>query len=318
MPIKNTCVLTLGNSLFSFLLSFIEITSHDNRPSKLIFSLFCEFSNMCLFQACLFLLTLLVVCNGNYYNIDFLQSLTNIYLSSTGQCPYNATSLNIPNGYISDATNIRIDATQLVYGYLNYACGPGYALNPAIGGRLTCYASGTTGVWSTTPVCQCKSINRITYLYILILFLLATGRCTTAPVFAFILSPLTAASMTSNGSYYLPTDGTDNTTVISGAFVPMQCLSGYVNIGGPFNITCVGGTWTTLPNCVSNTGSGAMTTTTTMGTPASVQCSYDATTFTIANGFPSNTSGVLIYSNPASATGIQSKFTGVQVSFYIF
>lgn len=70
-----------------------------------------------------------------------------------GQCAYNQTSLQVANGYISDTSAFQVTGTGLAAGSLVYACAPGFALNPVIGGRLTCLSNA---VWTTLPVCQSK------------------------------------------------------------------------------------------------------------------------------------------------------------------
>ena len=143
----------------------------------------------------------------------------------------------------------------------------------------------------------------------------ATGRCPTAPLFAFIQNASVAVTITLNGAYNLPTDGVDNTNVLSGAFVPMICNSGFVNVGGPLNISCVAGAWTPLPNCVS--GSGGGTPTTTMAPTTSGRCPYDATTFTVANGFLSNTTSLLLYTDTSTASGMTRSSSSTTLAPYL-
>ena len=74
-----------------------------------------------------------------------------ISIHLAGQCTYNGTSLQVANGFISDTSDFRVTPTGLAAGSLVYSCGSGFALNPVIGGRLTCL---TSGAWTTLPVCQ--------------------------------------------------------------------------------------------------------------------------------------------------------------------
>ncbi len=108
--------------------------------------------------------------------------------------------------------------------------------------------------------------------------------------------------MTTDGTYYLPTDGSNNGTVLSGAYVLMKCNSGYVLAGGQLNITCIANQWSTFPQCVSNTAGGGSITTTTMSTSNGLPCMIDmATTFNITNGYsPSNS---LSSTSNTAATG---------------
>ena len=54
----------------------------------------------------------------------------------------------------------------------------------------------------------------------------------------------------------------DNSSLIlSGSYIVVTCMNGYINTGGSYNITCSGnGSWSSFPNCVLNTTGGSMTT----------------------------------------------------------
>ena len=145
---------------------------------------------------------------------------------------------------------------------------------------------------------------------------LATGRCPTTPLFAFLQNSTIAATLTSSRNYSLPTDGVDNANVISGAFLPVTCNSGYMNVGGPLNITCINGSWTPLPNCTSTSGGGGVVGGTTTMAPGSGggmmttappstsgQCPYNNNTFNIANGFLANGNNILLYPATLTAAG---------------
>ena len=142
----------------------------------------------------------------------------------------------------------------------------------------------------------------------------ATGRCPTAPLFAFIQNASIAVTISLNGAYNLPTDGMDNTNVVSGAFVPMICNSGFVNVGGPLNISCVAGSWTPLPNCVPVSGGG--TPATTMAPMTGARCPYDSTTFALANGFLSNTTSLVLFPDTSSASGTHGFAFGTAITLY--
>jgi Sushi repeat (SCR repeat) len=103
----------------------------------------------------------------------------------------------------------------------------------------------------------------------------------------------------------------NTTVVLGGSYIVVSCLSGYTNIGGSLNITCLSNnSWTYFPNCNLNSGSVAITTTTTTtmspGTGQSCPVSIPAT-FTIANGYTNNLSSLSLISNTA-ATGTQIMF----------
>ncbi len=103
------------------------------------------------------------------------------------------------------------------------------------------------------------------------------------------------------GVYSLPNDLTSSASVLSGAFVPMQCNRGYILASGQLNITCVGNAWTPLPTCVLSTGGGSVVATT-IAPSGGAACTIDiTTTFNITNGYPTSLS--LSYTSNTSATG---------------
>jgi Sushi repeat (SCR repeat) len=97
----------------------------------------------------------------------------------------------------------------------------------------------------------------------------------------------------------------NTTVVIGGSYIVVSCLSGFTNMGGSLNITCLSNnSWTYFPNCIWNGGGVATTTTTTTmspGTGQSCPVSIPAT-FTIANGYTNDLSSLSLISNTA-ATG---------------
>ena len=78
-----------------------------------------------------------------------------------------------------------------------------------------------------------------------------------------------------------------------------------MNVGGSLNLTCnADGNWSPLPNCVSSSGATSMATaTTTMPMNTGSRCPYNSTTFTLAFGFPSNTTGLVLYTDTSTAAG---------------
>jgi len=117
----------------------------------------------------------------------------------------------------------------------------------------------------------------------------------------FLQNSSITTTMSVNGTYNLPTNGMDNTNVLSGSYMPMQCNTGYVYKSGQLNITCIGNAWTTFPTCTLNTTSSSMTNTAVSAGTGSY-CTIDsATTFNITNGYYSGSS--LNYVSTTAATG---------------
>ncbi|CAF4584957.1 unnamed protein product, partial [Rotaria sp. Silwood2] len=123
-----------------------------------------------------------------------------------------------------------------------------------------------------------------------------TGKCPLAPVFDFIQSSSITKTMSIDGKYNLSTNGTDNSTVLTGAYVPMKCNSGYAHVDGQLNITCIDDEWTTFPTCVSVTAHDSVMTGSFQASNA-LPCTVDATTFNITNGYSSNASVSSVSSN---------------------
>jgi hypothetical protein len=122
-----------------------------------------------------------------------------------------------------------------------------------------------------------------------------------APLFALLQNPSVTVTMYLAGLYSLPTDGSNNGTVLPGAYVPMKCNTGYVLATGQLNITCIGDAWTTFPTCVLNTSGGSVTTTP-MSTSNGSPCVVDPTsTFNLTNGYVLSIS--LSYTSNTAATG---------------
>jgi hypothetical protein len=126
-----------------------------------------------------------------------------------------------------------------------------------------------------------------------------TGRCSYTTLQNFIS---TSIGIQNTNQQRLLTDSQDKTVVLKDSDVVLACANGYINTGGSLNVTCLGnGSWTQFPNCVSNTGSGSMTTTT-ISTSKGSPCMIDgATTFTIANG--NYLSSSLAFASTTTATG---------------
>ncbi len=91
--------------------------------------------------------------------------------------------------------------------------------------------------------------------------------------------------------------------VLNGSYIVFVCIGGYINTGGSLNITCnANNQWSQFPNCILNSGSGSLTTSTTMSPNNSLPCTVDASaTFNITNGYALSMS--LSYQSTTAATG---------------
>lgn len=81
----------------------------------------------------------------------------------------------------------------------------------------------------------------------------------------------------------------------------MKCKGGYVNAGGPLNITCIDGSWTTFPKCVPYNGNDPVSTTVYTGAP----CPLDLMTFPVENGFITDTT--------APQLPLETTYSGIQM-----
>jgi hypothetical protein len=144
----------------------------------------------------------------------------------------------------------------------------------------------------------------------------ATGRCSFSTLQNFISSSI---SIQTTGQSLLTADSQNTSVVFNGSYILLACVNGYTNTGGSLNVTCLtNSSWTQFPNCVSNTGSGSMTTptisnggggpmmTTSISTGNVSPCMIDpATTFNISNGYYSSSS--LAYTSNTTASGNYTK-----------
>ncbi|UJR10078.1 hypothetical protein I4U23_014300 [Adineta vaga] len=198
--------------------------------------------------------------------------------SSTGlACTIDATIFTITNGYFS-SSSLSYTSASTATGTIQFACMPGYVLDATIGASTTC----NNGVWSTKPKCS------------------ITARCSFATLQNFIS---TATGIQTTDQRNLLASGQDTSVVFVNSYIVFTCASGYVNTGGSLNVTCLTGSWTQFPNCVSNGGttSIATTTTTTIRPGTGLACSIDASTFTLTNGY--YLSSTLSYTSATTATG---------------
>ena len=140
-----------------------------------------------------------------------------------------------------------------------------------------------------------------------------TGRCSFSQLKTFTS---TATGIQTTGQSSLMQLPNEPDSVLNGSFIVFTCISGYVNTGGSLNVTCnANGVWSQLPNCVMSSGGGSLTTTTMssgggtttttkMTSGSGVPCVIDpASTFNIANGYPTNIG--LSYVSNTAATGNQ-------------
>ncbi len=106
---------------------------------------------------------------------------------------------------------------------------------------------------------------------------------------------------------------TETDLVLNGSFILFSCMSGYVNTGGSLNLTCNNNnSWSQFPNCVLNTGTGSLTTTT-MPTSNGSPCVVDPTsTFNLTNGYALSIS--LSYTSNTAATGNSTKLMNSAIS----
>ena len=99
----------------------------------------------------------------------------------------------------------------------------------------------------------------------------------------------------------------DNTThVLGGSFMVFTCATGLTNMGGSLNVTCLAtNAWSTAPNCVtSGGGGGGSVVTTTQAAISGARCPVTSTSFTIANGFISSATNMLIFPDTSTASGM--------------
>ncbi|CAF1122347.1 unnamed protein product [Adineta steineri] len=201
-------------------------------------------------------------------------------------CPVDLLSIFIlTNGYYT-INGLSFKSITSATGSVQFACNPGYVLDPTVGASYTC----NNGVWSTKPRC------------------LITARCSMDTLNKFLsLSP--AVQVTDQRQLRATT--LEPTAIFSDSYMVVICAASYMNTGGSLNITCLStGSWSPFPNCVINGGSGSLTTTTistgnsaipTTTTPnsAGAACPYDPTTlFTLTNGYYISSS----ISNPTPTT----------------
>ena len=123
--------------------------------------------------------------------------------------------------------------------------------------------------------------------------LAALGSCPLSTLFDFIGT--TVGITIDQSKNFVYTNGIDDSQALGGSNITLNCQDGYTNLGGPLTIVCtVQNTWSPFPQCVS-------TTTTTQSAP---RCPYTSDTLQFANGYVSQSSNLLLYSdNTAQGRG---------------
>lgn len=113
------------------------------------------------------------------------------------------------------------------------------------------------------------------------------SQCSYSTLNNFVLS---ANTLKTTYDFRLITLPQDTNAVVSGSYVVLACLDGYINAGGNMNVTCLSsGSWSQFPSCVR----GTQATTTTVATGTGMYCSYDASRLTIPNGYATSYSGIM-------------------------
>ena len=201
----------------------------------------------------------------------------------------------VTNGYRSNADNVKLYSDGTAEGYYDISCQSGYALDPDIGGRITCLASGS---WSQ-PLPQCNCMLFHFEFDNKMLVLLAMGRCEIPSFFKYLKDSDGINIIQSLSFIY--TDGKDDSQALGGSNITVQCEKGYVNVGGSLTIVCTqANSWTTLPNCIATS-----TTTTTAAPP--VRCPVTKDTLTFTNGYMSNTKGLTVYDDNTAKGNAETK-----------
>ncbi|CAF2947521.1 unnamed protein product [Rotaria sp. Silwood2] len=199
-------------------------------------------------------------------------SLTTPIVPSGNACVMDTTTLNITNGYSSNASLSSVSNNK-VTGWIQFACMPGYALDPMIGALYTC----NNGVWSTKPRC------------------LTTGRCSFSALQSFISS---APGLQTTGQSQLMQAPPETNVVLGGSYIVVICMNGYTNTGGNLNITCSSsGSWSPFPNCVLSTQ------TTTLSSNSGTACNYNPSLLTIPNGYSSSSNGLMLPTATQAVSG---------------
>ncbi|CAM2719669.1 unnamed protein product [Rotaria socialis] len=200
----------------------------------------------------------------------------------SGPCSWTDDLLTVPNSHKSNTTNLKVFTNGNAYGYYDIECDPGYELDPTIGGRITCLQSGN---WSK-PLPVCRSM----------------GACLMSDLLEFIQ---TAEGMRINQSLnFVFTNSITDDRALGGSNITVQCLNGYINVGGPLLIICTeASVWTPYPRCISiSTSTLALTSdSTTISDSMLMRCGVTDDTWQFTNGYISNTTNMLVYNDNTAA-----------------
>lgn len=195
----------------------------------------------------------------------------------------------VENGFHSDLTNLKTYADDTAEGFFEVQCNSGYQLDETIGGRVMCLESGD---WSQPlPECTCKFSRPP--LPSLNVFLPrrfeAMGSCCISDLFDFIRN--TDGIQVDRQNSYLYTNGVNDKRAIGGSNITILCQDNYEMIGGSPTVLCTEeNLWTPFPQCVPLP-------TLTEPDPSSLRCPVDAETWSLPNGYLSQSRNVVVYSD---------------------
>ena len=118
------------------------------------------------------------------------------------------------------------------------------------------------------------------------------GRCSIPPLFTYLQSASGISIDRSRSFMY--TDGVQDDLALGGSNITVQCLAGFVNVGGSLTIVCTeANSWTQFPNC-------SPLSPTTVALP--LRCPVPNNAWRLDNGYVSNF-GSLIEYNDNTALG---------------
>lgn len=117
------------------------------------------------------------------------------------------------------------------------------------------------------------------------------GRCSIPALFNYLGS---GPGISINQSLsFLYTDGVQEDQAFGGSNITVQCLAGFINVGGSLTIVCTeANSWTAFPNCTSLS---TTTATTTVALP--LRCSVTDNTWKLDNGYLSNIGTITVYND---------------------
>ncbi|CAF3828691.1 unnamed protein product [Rotaria magnacalcarata] len=223
-----------------------------------------------------------VSCHANGQWSSFPKCTVESIQGISGPCSWKDDLLTVPNSHKSNTTNLKVFTNGNAYGYYDIECNQGYKLDPTVGARITCLQSGN---WSK-PLPVCRSM----------------GACLMSDLFEFIQ---TAEGMRINQSLtFVFTNSITDDRALGGSNITVQCLNGYINVGGPLLIICTeASVWTPYPRCIPiSTSTLALTSkSTTISHHILMRCRVTNDTWKFTNGYISNTKNILVYDDNTAA-----------------